>query len=633
MAVDINSLPKESPYQNYIPERDYFSRSYEPIGAPFGDLCGHCKQYYKMLYEKGFSKTPFPPNCEGHILSTINKLSVEDFCDEEEYNDAVITLDPISWAQLKLGWNPRWYQEEVLSCTSQFRILRAGRRSGKSESMMVNALHHADTNSNHNIIVLAPYEGQVANLFDILHKLIDKAPNKDLASSIVRDTKNPFRLEFSNGSKILGFSSGSKTAARSDKIRGFDAHVIIVDEMDYIDDEDLDAVTAILASHKECQYWVASTPSGEHNKFFAYSVDKNHAFKEFWVIAHESPEYTEQTDAWFKNDYSLDKYQHEILADFGEQSQGVFLNSLVDRAIQDYKLKDTVSQAGGNYALGVDWNKTDGTHMVIIQDMGDHMFKLVKKIIIPKSEFTQVEAVDKIIELYHTWGLKGVYVDAGYGTMQIEALKKWSINNGSFLHKRLTPFTMNQKIEVRDPGSGRIIKKDTKPFLVNIVAKQLEEGLLILPKEEDTVSISKDAQQGLVQQMRNFKIEGYSVHGLPKYSQGQDHTLTAYMVAIAGYILDYGDARKVQYTSNVGFAGEFGISESETADLPISSNEKLRKEVAENERGLEKGSPLFGFSKDINSIYQQQINRKKINKDGLGGGGRGGMGFGGRSSF
>lgn len=971
MVVDITKLPRTSPYQNYIPERDYFSRGYEPVHAPFPDMCGGCKAYYKMMYEKGYCDSPFPPNCAGHILDGVKDLNVDDFDSEEEYEDAITLLDPIAWAQYKLGWIPRWYQEEVLSCTSQFRILRAGRRclakgtmvattkgptaiedikpgdkvfdengqpitvkdtfyngpqevidlsnngtlmatctnnhqwlsvyrggkhcrktselykgvgivreevkfeggdkqvdhayvlgaligdgcskqgglcissndekvvtkiakilnakptkaknnftwyfskgshthsikpeiykyeewvhnkyahektcdieeiktwnrnsqleflaglidtdgsvidhgneisiqlnmqakdvieaaryiilsmwgispkinvdsrkkykngpvyylhikhiynckrilkdltpylmcdrkkynkkydeyipnnfnpkkvgvsksnprvmetydihvdsptnlymlanglvthnSGKSESMMVNALHHVDTNSNHNVIVLAPYEAQVQNLFDIIKKLITESPNQELAKTIVRDTKSPFRLEFANGSKILGFSSGSKTAARSDKIRGFDAHVIIIDEMDYIADEDLDAVTAILASHKNCQLWVASTPSGEHGKFFGYSVDKNHGFKEFWVLAHESPNYDEKTDAWFKRDYTLDKYQHEILADFGEQTQGVFLNSLVDAAIQDYSLKEMGPITGGRYALGVDWNKTDGTHMVIVEDLGE-AFKLVKKIVIPKSEFIQSEAVEKIIELYHSWNLKGVYVDAGYGTMQIETLKRWSISNNSFLHRRLTPFTMNQKIDVRDPGTGRWIKKDTKPFLVNTVARELEEGRLILPREEDTVSIATDASQGVVQQMRNFKVEGYSVHGLPKYSQGQDHTLTALLVAIGGYILDFGNARKIDYSTDVGIAGQFG-EQPDDKDVPSPTTAELNQKLKETERGIDKGSPLMGYARDLKSIFQQQKNRNNPNRKSFGGGGSRGLGYGGRNSF
>ena len=122
------------------------------------------------------------------------------------------------------------------------------------------------TNEDVTVLVIAPYQAQVTKIFDEITKLISS--NEELSSSIKRNTKNPHRLELNNGSKALGFSSGAQSSARSDKIRGQDANYIVLDEADYLADDDLDAILAILASHPDCGLWASSTPTGKHQKYY-----------------------------------------------------------------------------------------------------------------------------------------------------------------------------------------------------------------------------------------------------------------------------------------------------------------------------------------------------------------------------
>jgi hypothetical protein len=608
-----NPPPK---YDKYVPERDYTANGHRPFGRGFPDMCGNCKGYYQDLYKRGLTSTPFPPNCRGHVTEPIKHLEEEDFATADDYEKAKVSLDPVAWAIAELDWDARWYQEEMLSCTAKYKVMRCGRRVGKTEGACVALLHHAMTNSNHAILVLAPYESQVANIFQMIRKLIERSSN--LTNSLYRDTLNPHRLEFHNGSYLLGFSAGSKTAARSDKIRGQDAHVIYIDEFDYIPDSDIAAISAIMLSHRDCQLWTTSTPTGQHKRFFAICTDKDLGYKEFWLTSMELPHWDDEMELEARRDHnatveSSPEWEHEILAEFGEQIHGVFRNSMIDASLQDYTLGTFKPLEGRNYILGVDWNKTAGTHMVLLEYNGQ--FSLLDKIIIPRGDFTQTIAVEKIIELHARWKFKGIYVDRGYGSTQVEMLKKHGLRYPeTSMHLRLRDFAMQEMTEIRDPTDGTVIKKHTKPFLVNALAEQLDEGRMILPRSEDTRVVRTDQNMGIVQQMRNFQIEGYSVHGLPKYSQGQDHTVTALMLAVGGYLLEHSDLTHVAMSNNIALGPSFGQSQAEYTEEAYGVSGILKDLDIASTRSLDKAKPMLGYTSDASSIRDQYKARRNLDE-------------------
>lgn len=533
-------------------------------------------------------------------------------------SNSVGTIDSKYVIALKHGDRRELCYDIEVDSPSHLYVLESGlitHNSGKSEMACIALLHKSITNTQHSSLVLAPYEAQISNLFKIIHDLIDRS--KDLNDSISRSTLNPHRLEFHNGSSILGFSAGSKTAARSDKIRGHDAHFLYIDEFDYIPDSDVAAVTAILMSHPNCGLWATSTPTGEHRRFYGISTDKNLGYKESWITSMELPHWNEQLESEMRREYNAvydrsPEWDHEVLAEFSSQIMGVFRNKAIDESLDDYELGDSAASPGGFFILGVDWNKIAGTHMVIVQFSGNK-FTLVDKIVIPRGEFTQTTAVSRIIELHDKWDFRGLYVDVGFGSTQIELLKKHGMTNpGSNIHLRLRGLAMQQMTEVRDPTTGAIVKKHTKPFLVNQLVRVLDEGMLVLPKSEDTRVVRQDMDMGIVQQMRNFRIEGYSVHGLPKYSQGQDHTLTALMLAIGGFSLDHGDLVKSAFSTSVAMAPGFGEE-----DLPADAydaSDILRGVRTAAARDLEKGKPMMGFANDASSIRSQYKARRTLDK-------------------
>jgi hypothetical protein len=615
--TQIEGLNLPSEYTSYIGERNYKKTDYVPMKKGFSDLCKNCKHYYKNLHERGVAKTDKVPTCKGHVFDLIKDISEKDFDTIEEYEATLVTADPVSWAARYFGWEARWYQEEMMSCTAQKKIVRAGRRVGKTTCIVVLISWLLYTNEDVTVLVIAPYQAQVTKIFDEITKLI--SGNEELSASIKRNTKNPHRLELANGSKALGFSSGAQSSARSDKIRGQDANYIVLDEADYLADDDLDAILAILASHPDCGLWASSTPTGKHQKYYQWSVQKDLGFKEFHYVSAESPSWTDEVQEFYKKTYNRATYEHEFLAEFGIQEKGVFRNDLLDSSLRQYDLPRN-RREGARVVIGVDWNGADiGVHITVTEFDGN-IYLLLLKEIIKAGDFTQHEAIARIMELDQKYDADYIYVDAGYGQVQVEMMHKIGLANpDTGWRKKVKAYNFGAKIEIRDPRTGAFVKKAAKPFMVNVTSLQLEQDRLLLPVSEDTQIITEDTQeggvaQGLVQQMRNFEILRYSSTGLPTYSQGEEHTLIAYMLSIVGFVLEFSDMAQVKQIVGLAVTGPITNITSEGSEDP-------KKRASAISRQLEFGESTSS-SKGAASILALAENKNR--QRGRMTGGRGG---------
>lgn len=596
----------------YIPENNYLDTNYSPIKEFTTPMCDRCEAYYKGLFESGITKSPFPPNCEKEITRKALSLKEEDFDDIAQYEEAIVLMDPVSWAQAEFGWTARFYQTDMLSCTSRYKIYRMGRRVGKTEALVIETLHHVATNKNHTVLIIAPYERQVTRFFDEMSKFINMSTT--IKGSLSRYTKTPSRMEFNNGSKVLGFSSGATSSSGSDKIRGQDAHLIVIDEIDTLENSDIDAVMAILASHPECGLVAASTPRGWRKKFYSYCTEKDSKFKEFWFISAESPSWTKETEDFFKSTTDPTTYTHEYLADFAELEDGVFKTNKLNASIYDYSMDDIEPSLSNEYVLGIDWNKSAGTHMVIIENNGSKL-KLVKKIVVPESMYTQTEAVELIKTLNRKWRFKYIFADAGYGSVQCELLRKHTlIEPSSLFDQKLFPIAMNQDLHVIDPITGEPINRQAKHFLIEQTKRLLDDGLLILPKSEDTSVSTNNMIMGVIQQMRNFRMESVSIYGIPRYSQGEDHTLTAYYLAVGGYYWKEGDLRGAPYIKEVRGVEISDEVSSEAHPSLIERHNDLKKGLKLIRTSNKQGVPRPQHSREIDlgsSVRRSGLNNLK----------------------
>jgi hypothetical protein len=498
--------------------------------------------------------------------------------------------NPVLWTKTELEWDARWYQEAMLKCTAFRKVSRIGRRAGKTEAICVNMLHYAYTHENVQVLVIAPYKNQVGLIFDKLDTFLSKSDS--LKSSIKRSTKNPYRLEFHNGSRLLGFTAGTRTGSKSTGIRGQDAHMILIDEADYMSASDFEVILAIQASRPDVLIWASSTPTGKRDMFWRFCTDQELGYKEFHFPSSVSPSWTTQTERLERAQYSDAGYKHEFEAEFGDIAEGVFLRKFVDACLQDYDINKVRRNPDSLYTIGVDWNTAGNGTCIIVTEWnkefhgGRGAFKIVAKKVINQEEFTQVRSCEEIIRLNEIWNPEYIYVDQGYGHTQIEMLRKYGIEHPlSGLANKLKGIYFGDRMDIRDPVTKQTVKKHMKPFMVNLAARRMEDGQIIFPESEDI-------KNGLVGQIRDYTVIRTTALGQPIYSDENDHAIVAWMLSILAATMEFSDMNKQSRSISISFAGKFG--EKTSNDFKLNKGkveEEKRERLSVTPRWF--GKPMF----------------------------------------
>lgn len=78
-----------------------------------------------------------------------------------------------------------------------------------SECMVIEALYNACRRRNYRVLLITPYENQIRLLFQRINELRNSSPLLD--ARVVSSTKNPYKIEFDNGSLIMGFTTGASS--------------------------------------------------------------------------------------------------------------------------------------------------------------------------------------------------------------------------------------------------------------------------------------------------------------------------------------------------------------------------------------------------------------------------------------
>lgn len=475
----------------------------------------------------------------------------------EQQRQLHIAKDPVTWARNFLDVSPRVYQMLILRDPSLRKVLRAGRRLGKSFSMAIQLLHYSYTHRDGRCLVVAPMKSHVELIYQEVLRLASKSDV--VMNSISRKITSPqFLIQFSNGSTIRFFTSGMRSGGKSDVARGQEAHLIVLDEMDYMHADDLDALYAMLQKTAEDQpdkvMIGASTPTGRRERFWEWSMSSR--FKEFWFPSYCNPFFSKEQEEEFREQYSPSTYRHEIEADWGEDSEGVYPRKYIDRAFvsPSWNYNPEIISARSFHVIGVDWDKYGaGTNIVVLEVCSNNYedarfrdkIKLCYREEISKSEYTLTKAVDRIIELNQIFNPKHIYVDRGFGEVQVELLKKHGVENPkSKLKERVKGIGFGESIEVRDPYTKLMIKKEIKPFMVDNLRQYLEREQLLVPESDEELYI----------QLISYVVVRTTSSGRPVFEAGgsaMDHAHDALILALLAITQNYGEFSKTGFASNV----------------------------------------------------------------------------------
>ncbi len=282
---------------------------------------------------------------------------------KEEMRQIQILRDPVAWAEATLKdpkvpsrpFRLRDYQIEMLRDKSVRKVSRCGRRIGKSLTMVTHILWYAFTHKNSKQVVATPYDSQVSLIFDMLRTFIQTTPI--LQQALESQVKSPHHeIKLKNGSTIKGFTAGTRSGAAGGSLRGQAADWLYMDEVDYMTDADFETIYAIaLEAPRRIGVWISSTPTGRRGKFWA-TCQKGSGWKQFYYPSMVNPEWDESMEKELRGMFSEQGYIHEVEAEFGEETVGVFKKEDIDRARQPYRYVSVPTRKAIR-AIGVDWDK------------------------------------------------------------------------------------------------------------------------------------------------------------------------------------------------------------------------------------------------------------------------------------
>ena len=579
------------------------------------------KREFRVFMEE--LKKEIDPQIDKKVQFLYSKLNtgIKEEINKNEVLEIVVLNDPVIWAFVYLNWKPRHYQYTILEQMKKGKqvVLRLGRRLGKTETMCITILWYAYTQHNrgendvYDILIITPYESQVMLIFKRLKQLI--YGSKFMSDSIERDIH--LRFELDNGTNIQGMTAGSKSSSGAESTRGQRADLIILDEVDYMGDSDITNIVNIRNEEPErIKIIAASTPSGRRAIYYRWCVNATYKYKpkkedidNFKFTGYVKETNKKSGNGWtqiyspsvvndkllkinpetnktyledLKDELTTIRFLQEVMAEFGEEIQGVYRNVDIDWIKQeserlDYQYIDNLSISeqikildSNRYSpmvLGIDWDKYNAdTNMVCValdrfhrnaEGIIEPKFKVLFRVEISRGEFTYTNAVNKIIELNNFYDFDWIAIDRGYGETQIEMLKKAGMADPlSRLHKKLIPYQFSEKIVIRDPHTKEKIKKHLKPFMVNNSVKVLERNKLIFP-HTDTLLIS---------QFEEYHVKTITSSGRPQFSDENEHILDGINLSLLAIEQKYGELFKIVTSVNVVAIDEIYRKTNKSAD-------------------------------------------------------------------
>lgn len=572
-----------------------------------GEACHRCMFRYEM------DNIGFAPTCDLTYDLQLLKASSRGLFDDmsqRQIDDTNIENDPVLWAHIELNWDARWYQKELLRCSSRRKAIRMGRRSGKTATLGVAALWFAlnriDAQSNSNryeVLIVTPADVQLQRIWRDITTFIDYNPR--IKAKETRRVKDPVRtLEFDNGSII-------QLMVATSNVRGQDANAIFVDEADYCDADFVASLYPIVLTHPNVYLWVSSTPTGFKTKFWEYCTKKSIGFKEYHFPSYVIPDYSPGVEYEFRQIFTDIEYDHEILAEFGEAATGVFKKEHIAECFKryNYSYKDcSYFNTKGYYrVMGIDWNDQAGIHVVICEfDTDWQAIKLVHKSIITHKDLVYHKAIRRILQLQRAWKCNHIYVDKGAGKMAMEALLlEGRANEHTGLDKIVKGVDFGSRMSVRIPGTNEFEKKAVKPLVVNMAVRRLQEVKIALPVEEKpNTGISEDGLKvySLATQMEEFRVERITPSGMPVYSQGEEHTLIAWMCAVFGFVIEcttiLNDSNKAMFDITVSYGLSGGVAAGQARAAQY--NNILKQAAASRDVQLEANRQI---SEPVNVLF------------------------------
>jgi len=271
--------------------------------------------------------------------------------------DLALALSPVALLQ-QVGLEPDPWQERALLAAGNELYILASRQAGKSTVAAALALHAAYAWPERTVLLIAPTLRQSSELSAKVRSLATKL-------GLVLAGESALRLELSNRSRVIALPGAQEG------IRGYSAHLVVLDEAAWIPDELYQAARPMLAVTGG-RLVAISTPYGMRGWFYrAWAEERGERIR---VTAYDIPRIRSEFLEAERRALGDWAFRQEYLAEFLEAG-GAIPEELIQRATV---LEGPESpQAGRVYAAGLDLARLADWSSLSILDVTELPYRLV----------------------------------------------------------------------------------------------------------------------------------------------------------------------------------------------------------------------------------------------------------------
>ena len=229
------------------------------------------------------------------------------------------------------------WQQEVFNDTTRFKVIAAGRRTGKSRLaawMLIIRGLQADRG---HVFYVAPTQGQAR---DIMWQVLMELGHSVIASSHV----NNLQIKLVNGATIA-----LKGADRPETMRGVSLRFLVMDEYADMKPEVWEQILRPALADQKGDALFIGTPMGRNHFYDLYTyacMSEDESFKGYHFTSYDNPLLDEEEINAAKQSMSAFSFRQEFMASFEAQDSELFKEKYVNFSEEE---PDT-----GEYYIAVD---------------------------------------------------------------------------------------------------------------------------------------------------------------------------------------------------------------------------------------------------------------------------------------
>jgi hypothetical protein len=238
--------------------------------------------------------------------------------------DFAHALDPVSFAEDRLGFKPDPWQAQLLRSPAKQIILNCCRQSGKSTTTSILALHVALYEPTSLTLLISPSQRQSKELFAKVIVFL-----RTLEPAEVLEEDNRLSCTLANGSRIVSLPGDQKT------IRGYSGPTLIIeDEAARVLDETYAAIRPMLAVSGG-RLVLMSTPAGRRGHFHDTWHGAAYGWERISIAASECPRIGQEFLDEEQEVLGPLLYAQEYECRFEDTETSAFMSDLINVAFVD----------------------------------------------------------------------------------------------------------------------------------------------------------------------------------------------------------------------------------------------------------------------------------------------------------